>query len=198
VPGRPSLAGHDRAEDLVRRDLPEMKIGRELACCLEVWMRVIVGVSSELVLDEAAKHPLCGGMSSAERGRLDGVIDRQGGERIRIPLEQRARRRRPARRDVGGEATSLQAFYRVRVGDLRHMLPQHPLHECAVSARGRKRPAVRLHGDEAVRIDSLHAHRNLSRRRSVHPGDEERGIPVRDDRARACAERRDQPTPGTW
>ena len=167
----------------MRRDVPEVQVGRQPARAVRVGVVVLGGVASELRLHERGETPASRPLAANRVSRRNGVVDWQLLE-CRGPLEQ-PRGGRPSPQDPGVDLglTSRQAPERVLVRKLAQVRPELALDERAKRSRGRKRAPVRGQWDEAIRIDGLDAHGADPGGSREQPRDEERRIVVGDDDA---------------
>ena len=79
---RPALVRGDFVEDLVGRDVAEMKPRRQAACRAVIGVVAVLRVAAEGAIEEV-EHPLLAGLEPAfDVDRQDAVIDGQRPERV--------------------------------------------------------------------------------------------------------------------
>ena len=164
----------------MRRDVPEVQVGREPARAVRVGVVVFRGVSSELRRYEPGEAKSSCPLAAGRVSRRDVVVDWQVLE-CRLPFQQA--RGRPAiasgyrRRSLRLSRQGLQRF----LGELAQVRPELALDERAKRSRGREHAAV---GCERMSpFESTASTRTALCGSRYEPRDEEGRIVVGDDDA---------------
>ena len=122
--GRPLFVFDEGGENLVRRDVAEMKIGGEFAGGALGRLIAGVGVRGKLFAKKRFEKRLRGGGAAAECDGRNGMVDGNFGEGASASVEKRGRGRGPARCDFAGKRFSARESYegeRMRIGKVEQM-----------------------------------------------------------------------------